>query len=108
MEREPEPRKLTLNGLITLFFSVVATPTGKPAIQSVTPAELLKQHKLEIKQRRLGGIPPSDPLKSTPMLGKGFTPGKEICFDVSSPKLSLSKVSLKCCVMFHFVENLYV
>ncbi|CAC5409455.1 MCM10 [Mytilus coruscus] len=63
---------------------------GKPIIQSVTAKDLLKQHKQMMKQKRQGGIT-SDPLKCTPTLGRGFTPGKDVCLEFSSPKSDLAR-----------------
>ncbi|XP_063407676.1 protein MCM10 homolog isoform X2 [Mytilus trossulus] len=63
---------------------------GKPIIESITAKDLLKQHKQMMKQKRQGGIT-SDPLKCTPTLGKGFTPGKDVCLEFSSQKSDFAR-----------------
>lgn len=69
----------------------VNSEPDKTIIKSVTAAELLKQHKQVMRQRKVnkstGGItlpPPSDPMKCTPTLGRGLTPGGDICLGVAS------------------------
>lgn len=58
-----------------------------------------------MRQRKVnkstGGItlpPPSDPMKCTPTLGRGLTPGGDICLGVASrlqsPKSEWAKVSM--------------
>jgi len=59
-----------------------------------------------MRQRKVnkstGGIilPPPDPLKCTPTLGRGLSPGGDICLDVASrlqsPKSDWAKVSMHC------------
>ncbi|OWF36082.1 protein MCM10 homolog [Mizuhopecten yessoensis] len=57
-------------------------------IQSITPKELLQQHKLAAKERKrqLAQGRTLNPLEAVPTLGKGFSPGSDISLEVSFPR----------------------
>ncbi|XP_059141197.1 protein MCM10 homolog [Physella acuta] len=82
-----------------------------PAIQSVTPKDLIKQHQQAMQQKMAGKKKASelllsssssqslqnnsltalvDPLKQVPQLGKGFYGGQEINLDITAKTMSLA------------------
>ncbi|XP_060069195.1 protein MCM10 homolog [Ylistrum balloti] len=63
--------------------------TGKKGVvQSITPKELLKQHRLATQERKRQLVQRHslNPLESVPTLGKGFSPGSEISLEVQFPR----------------------
>ena len=62
-------------------------PTKAPAIKSITPSELLQQHKMQILKMKSSQVSP----KSSPQLGRGL--GTDIDIDLSEPVKTPSRMT---------------
>lgn len=75
---------------------VESSADQKVEVFSVSPAELLKQHKQEMlrKQRARLGTPTAPPLELAPKLGRGGATGGFVSLDMSKKGKPISKTEL--------------
>lgn len=75
---------------------VESSADQKVEVVSVSPAELLKQHKQEMlrKQRARLGTPTAPPLELAPKLGRGGTTSGFVSLDMSKKGKPISKTEL--------------